>query len=117
MPTARRLFGDAGERAAEQELIRRGLRVLARNARTRYGELDLVCHDGNGFVFVEVKTRRGESFVQAIEAIDGRKLDRLTRLAEAWLALHGLRAAQWRVVLLAVTVHRDRTVAELIETA
>jgi putative endonuclease len=117
VPDARRLFGDAGERAAEQELVRRGMRVIARNARTRYGELDLVCHDGRGFVFVEVKTRRASSFVTAVEAVSALKLARLARLAEAWLALHGFRAAQWRVVVLAVTSDRGRTVAELIETS
>lgn len=113
MPTARRVLGDAGERAAEQELVRRGMRVLARNARTRYGELDLVCHDGRGFVFVEVKTRRASSFVPAIEAVSRSKLARLVRLAEAWLALNGVRHASWRVAVLALTVSGQGTQAEL----
>ncbi|OGN80597.1 MAG: YraN family protein [Chloroflexi bacterium GWC2_70_10] len=115
MPHDRRLFGDAGERAAEHELVRRGMRVLARNARTRYGEIDLICHDGRGFVFVEVKTRRASSFVSALEAVDGLKLTRLTHLAEAWLALHGSRSANWRLAVVALTVSGGRATAELLD--
>jgi putative endonuclease len=109
------VFGDAGERAAERELVRRGMRIVARNARTRYGEIDLVCHDGQGFVFVEVKTRRTSSFVPAVEAVDRLKLFRLGHLAEAWLALHGERRADWRIAILALTVGRTGTVSQLIE--
>jgi putative endonuclease len=115
VPHARRVLGDAGERAAERELVRRGMRIVARNARTRYGEIDLVCHDGRGFVFVEVKTRRASSFVPAVEAVDALKLVRLSHLAEAWLALHGRREAPWRLVVLALTVGPAGTLSQLID--
>jgi putative endonuclease len=115
MPDRRRLFGNAGESVAERELVRRGMRVLARNARTRYGEIDLVCHDGSSFVFVEVKTRRTSSFVSAREAVDRLKLGRLARLAEAWLALHGVRSANWRLAVLALTVSEAGATAELLD--
>ncbi len=104
MPNARRIFGDAGERLAEHALITRGWHVLERNARTRYGEVDLVCHDGRSFVFVEVKTRRSSSFVAAAEAVDPQKVARIGHLGEAWLSLHGRRRASWRIAVVAVTV-------------
>lgn len=91
------------------------MRTVARNARTRYGEIDLVCHDGSGFVFVEVKTRLASSFVPAVEAVSGQKLARLVRLAQAWLALHDARGSNWRLAVLALTVGRDGTRAELLE--
>lgn len=115
VPHSRRVFGDAGERAAEAELVRRGMRIVARNARTRYGEIDLVCHDGRGFVFVEVKTRRASSFVPAVEAVDRLKLFRIAHLAEAWLALHGQRHAPWRIAVLALTVSTSGTRAEVLD--
>jgi putative endonuclease len=115
VPHARRIFGDAGEHLAERALLGRGWRILARNARTRYGEIDLVCHDGHGYVFVEVKTRRAGSFVPAIEAVGPRKLDRLVRLAEAWLALQGRRTAPWRLVLAALTVGPAGTETRIID--
>lgn len=93
------------------------MRVVGRNERTRFGEIDLVCRDREGYVFVEVKTRRAGSFVAAAEAVDRRKLGRLARLGAGWLALHGERDARWRVVIAALTVGEDGTRVELIETA
>src|SRR2546428_12295887 len=100
----------AGERAAEAELARRGLREIARKVRTRFGEIDLVCRDRSGYVFVEVKTRRAGSFVAAAEAVDRRKLGRLARLGARWLAGRGESGARWRAGGAAPTrgEHRER---------
>ena len=114
MPDRRRLFGDRGERIVADALVARGLRIVARNARTRFGELDLVARGRHGYVFVEVKTRRAGSFVSAAEAVDQRKLDRIRRLAIAWLAEQGQAGGSPRVVLAAVTVGTE-TVVELID--
>ncbi len=108
-------MGDAGEHLAERALAERGWRIVARNPRTRYGEIDLVCHDGRGYVFVEVKTRREGSFVTAVEAVGPRKVERLTRLAEAWLALHGQRDVSWRLAAAALTVGPSGTVVQIID--
>ncbi len=101
----RRAFGDAGERLAAAELMRGGASVVDRNARTRYGEIDLVCRDRDGFVFVEVKTRRASSFVTAHESVSTAKARRLATLAQAWLAHRNERAAPYRLLVAAVTVH------------
>jgi putative endonuclease len=116
MPDARRLFGDLGEAAAARVLERQGVRIVARNARTRYGELDLIGQDARGHVFVEVKTRRRGSFVSAYEAVDARKLARLQGLALAWATEHGVRG-RIRLVVAAVTVDRAGTTVDLIEVA
>ncbi|MHB8630554.1 MAG: YraN family protein [Candidatus Limnocylindria bacterium] len=116
MPDARRLFGDLGEAAAARALERQGVRVVARNARTRYGEIDLIGRDSGGHVFVEVKTRRRGSFVSAAEAVDDRKLARLRRLAVAWASARRVRG-RLRLVVAAVTVDRTGTSVELIEVA
>lgn len=100
------LLGRYGERLAEKALRDRGWSIVARNARTRYGEIDLVCHDGTAFVFVEVKTRKESSFVSAMEACGPQKLQRLVRLSEAWLALHRSRDAAWRPAVMAITFFR-----------
>lgn len=108
------MLGLAGERLAERELERIGLRVIARNVRTRIGEIDLVCRDGAAYVFIEVKTRRAGSFVSALEAVDRRKAARLELLAESWLAQRGQRGATWRVLVAALTVDADGTRVELL---
>jgi putative endonuclease len=53
----RRRLGEKGEQLAAQHLEARGCEVVARNFRTRFGELDLVARDARFLVFCEVKTR------------------------------------------------------------
>ena len=114
MPDRRRALGDTGEGIAAAALAARGLTIVARNVRTRFGELDVIARDRRGFVFIEVKTRRAGSFVSAIEAVDERKLARIRGLALAWLGTEGIVGGSPRVVIAAVTVGACTTV-ELIE--
>ena len=116
MPDPRRLLGDQGEAAVARELAARGVQVVARNARTRYGEIDLIGRDARGHVFVEVKTRRRGSFVSAVEAVDGRKLARLQALALAWAQEHHVRG-RVRLAVAAVTVDGAGMSIDLIEVA
>ena len=91
MSRTRQVFGRAGETEAERRLRREGYRILARNYRTRFGELDLVAESGEVLVFVEVKSRRTGSYGSGILAVDARKQARMIRLAAGDLARHGLR--------------------------
>jgi putative endonuclease len=64
---------------------RLGFEVLERNYRTRWGELDLVCFDGETLAFCEVKSRRtggGRPWDSLGEA----KRRQVRRMAAAWLA-------------------------------
>jgi putative endonuclease len=111
----RRVLGLAGEHVAERELRRRGYEIVARNVRTRFGEIDLICRDRRGFLFVEVKTRRAGSFVAAVEAVDHRKAARLEMLAQSWLAACGQRAASWRIVVAALTIGESGTRVDVLD--
>lgn len=73
-----------------------------------------MCRDRQGYVFVEVKTRRAGAFVTAVEAATEAKVRRLVRLAWAWLALAGEREAECRIVIAAVTIGPDGPAVELI---
>ncbi len=76
-----------GENAAAEHLAKAGLRIVCRNWRTRFGELDLVAFEGRTLVFVEVKARSTRAFVDPALAVDHRKQGRLRRLAGAFLAI------------------------------
>ncbi len=96
----RHRFGAFGEERAAEYLRRRGFKILARNVRTAFGEMDIVAMDGATVVFVEVKSRRSRG---GLEAVDARKRKRLSRLALAFLARAGWldRAARFDVVAVA----------------
>jgi putative endonuclease len=94
-------FGRAGESAAERYLRRKGYRILERNVRSFWGELDLVAEDGRVLVFIEVKARRTSACGGAPFAVDGRKQARVIRLAAQYLADHRVtqRLCRFDVVL------------------
>jgi putative endonuclease len=89
MTQQRQRIGRAAEDLAAARLTGAGWEIVARNARTRFGELDLVALDGETLVFVEVKAgRQGSAFgpERPVLGVDWRKQRRVRRLAAAWMA-------------------------------
>lgn len=78
-------LGARGEDLAERYLKRAGYRILARNYRCRYGEIDLIAEEGGSLVFIEVKTRSGPGFGHPLEAVDRHKRGQLSRAARRYL--------------------------------
>ena len=85
MTDVRHVRGRRGEELAAAHFERLGFQVLARNHRTRYGELDLVAYDGDSLVFAEVKTRR-EGSGEPWENLHPLKRSQVRRMAIAWLS-------------------------------
>ncbi len=81
-------LGRRAERAAERFLIRRGLRTIARNYRTRMGEIDLVMTHADEIVFVEVRYRSRTDFGDGAATVDYNKQQRLVRAARHYLNRH-----------------------------
>ncbi|RMD50459.1 DUF91 domain-containing protein [Candidatus Parcubacteria bacterium] len=73
MPDWRRIFGDKSEAKAVKFLRAAGYKILIRNYRTVFGEVDIVAKDGDEFVFVEVKARHSDKFGYPEEAVTERK--------------------------------------------
>jgi putative endonuclease len=84
----RKLLGDRGERAAVKHLKKQGYRILAKQYRNQFGEIDIIAQIGATTIFVEVKTRKSADDGQPFEAVDRRKQEKLTRAALAWLKKH-----------------------------
>jgi putative endonuclease len=103
-------IGALGEQLAVDHLTSLGLRVLTRNWRCRYGELDVIAADDAAriVVFIEVKTRTGDQFGGVSQAVTRTKMRRLRRLAGLWLAAqHGSWAAV-RIDVIGVRIGRSR---------
>lgn len=99
---ARRAFGDAGEDLAAAHLAGLGLRVLDRQVRTAFGEVDLVCEDGDELVFVEVKTRQSDEFGYPEASVTPAKFRHMVASAEAVLSARGWEARFWRLDVVAI---------------
>jgi putative endonuclease len=80
----RHRLGRVGERLAAEHLERRGFAIVARNHRTRWGEIDLIAADERRIVFCEVKTRRSGA-VGPFDGLREPQCRRLRRMAAAWL--------------------------------
>ncbi|MEG3638672.1 YraN family protein [Magnetococcus sp. PR-3] len=111
-------FGKQAEDYACKILKKNGYKILKQNARTRYGELDIIALDGDVLVFCEVKARQGDVSGSPAEAIDAQKQRQLAQLAEAWQQRH----PQWlnapcRFDAVLVKKQNKRWQAEIIADA
>jgi putative endonuclease len=79
-------LGHRAEERAEEYLRERGLRIVARNYRTRMGEIDLIATEGDALVFVEVRLRSSERFGGAAASVDERKQRRVVAAARHYLS-------------------------------
>jgi len=99
-------LGAMGEALAVDHLSRMGLRIVHRNWRCRYGELDVIAADEatGTVVFVEVKTRTGDGYGGLAYAVTPLKVRRLRRLAGLWLAGQDARWSAVRIDVIGVRV-------------
>lgn len=82
---SRHLLGRRGEDLAAEHLERLGYAIVARNHRTRYGEIDVIAADAQTLVIVEVKSRRGRG--RPWDSLDERKRLQVRRMARAYLGV------------------------------
>jgi putative endonuclease len=85
----RRERGQGAEASAAAWLERQGYEVLARNHRTRRGEVDLVCREGGTLCFVEVRSRSRLDFGSPAESVTVAKARRVVSAATDWALRHG----------------------------
>jgi len=113
----RQQVGAEAEEAVARAMERRGYRVVARNARFRQGELDLVCRRGGEVVAVEVRSRRNGDSDDALQSIRGRKRSHVRRAMELWLAMRPVDYQEVRFFVASVVFGPDGPLIHLLEDA
>lgn len=83
-----RTKGELGEALAAQYLEVQGWRMIARNYRCPWGEIDLICEKEQFLVFAEVKARTGVRYGLPREAVTLKKQERIKMTASLWLSEH-----------------------------
>ncbi len=99
---SRQSLGRWGEAIAAEYLTERGYTILERNARTPYGELDLVASQGEALVFFEVKTRASRSLGPPEISVTAIKQAHLLSAAKAYLQERPHLQYDWRIDVIAV---------------
>ena len=74
-------LGKEGEDFAVSFCKKKGYRVLEKNYKTVFGEIDIVARDGDKIVFIEVKTRADDTFGYPFEAVNARKREKIKKVA------------------------------------
>ena len=80
------LLGQSAESRAEAFLRTHGLKLVARNWRSRFGEIDLIMQDDSTLVFIEVRLRSRSDFGGAAASVTPAKQKKLLATARQYLA-------------------------------
>ena len=106
----RKNLGKWGESKAEAFLKENGVRILARNVRNSYGEIDLIAEEDHTLIFVEVKTAKTKKFGFPEVSVNKKKQQKLVECALAHMQEKPNQDSAWRIDVVAVYVLSDNRI-------
>lgn len=117
-PTARAI-GQLAESFVAAELEERGMTIVTRNFRTRFGEVDLITEDSRALCFVEVRARKPSAFGAPSETISPAKTRRIIAASQEFLQKNRSDSGEWRIDVASVELDQwsRPTSMEYIESA
>lgn len=101
--------GSKGEDFVADLLRKKGYKILTRNYKTRFGEIDIIAHDAKFLVFVEVKTRSEMSLGHPLEAVTIQKQKKIILAAQSYIQRFGC-SLQPRFDVAAVFTKDDKII-------
>ena len=110
-------FGQKAEAMAARFLKRRGYKIIARNHRTRSGEIDIIAREGETLVFVEVKARTSLRYGSAKAAVTPHKQRQVAKVALGYLKMTDQSHVKARFDVVTVTRRDGRHTIDLIRNA
>lgn len=100
--------GKAGENFAAKKLEELGYRIIARNFRSRFGEIDIVAVARDTLVFVEVKTRWSSKFGSPVEAVTPKKIANIEKTGQYFSLLNSNLPKKQRIEVFAIEAEKGR---------
>jgi len=101
-------LGNIGETYACRILRNKGYRIIKRNVYIAKGEIDIITRYKDMMVFVEVKSRSSDKFVDLLDSIDSAKSESLTLSCEEYLSRNNLDEISWRIDLIGLIIRRGK---------
>lgn len=102
-----RTLGKEGEALAVSFLRKKGLKIVEKNYRTAFGEIDIIAKDKQVIVFIEVKTRSDNAFGYPFEAVNTRKREKIRKVALSFMKKYK-RELPARFDVLSITIHEGK---------
>lgn len=106
--------GISGENLAVKILSSRGYKIITKNFRSRYGEIDIIAMDRDELVFVEVKTRLSNKYGKPEEAVNPLKLARIKKTIDYFLLMTKNKIKQMRIEVIALEYNGNELVSSKI---
>lgn len=106
----KKLLGNTGESIASNYLTRQGYRIISRNFKARYGEIDIICVHADTLVFIEVKTRQGREFGLPEEAVTPKKLREVVQTADFFVSTHQNLPEAFRIDVIGIELDEEEKV-------
>ncbi len=98
--------GKLGEKRAAEMLKAKGYKILERNVKDKYGEIDIVALDNSEVVFAEVRTKTGERFGSPEDTIDTKKKEKLKRNAKSYIKFNGIEKS-YRIDAICIVLNQN----------
>jgi len=117
MPSGNLEFGKAAEDAAVKFLKAKEYKILERNYKNKFGEIDIIAQQKDVICFLEVKARHSLNLGFPQEAVEVRKQRQIARVAVAYLKLNKLLGRPARFDVLALLYLNTQPQISLITNA
>ena len=117
MGKERQNLGREGEERAEKFLRSVGYKVIERNFKTPFGEIDLIAYKKKVLVFIEVRARTSYNFGRPEESICQEKKKKISRVASLYLKAKKLNGVDCRFDVVVLLLRKNSYTIKLIENA
>ena len=95
------ILGKWGENAADKYLREKGYKIICNNYHTPYGEIDIICSFMENLIFVEVKTRKSQSYGHPEVSVNPRKLEHMETSAQYYVQENGYQGT-WQIDVISI---------------
>lgn len=113
MKNNRKIIGAFGEDLATDYLSQRGYKILDRNVKISYQEIDIVAKLGKKIIFIEVKTRTQSAYGTADESLTARQIKNLKKALSIYLFKHNYDQNNVRLDLFAIDLDKLNKTAKI----
>ena len=111
------LIGKRCEGMAVGYLKKNGYRILEKNYRSPFGEIDAVAKDGDCLVFVEVKSRTLPLFGPPYLRVTRHKRHNIIKSALSYMKRHSIFDSDCRIDVVSISLDKEEGRIELIKDA